>query len=259
MTRRGFTLVEMLVVIGIILLLMGILLPAINRAYVQSVRSRIFADLQSIGTALEAYKQDFGDIPRVVTQAGATNRGDSVLCRALIAPGNEAADGADGPGFRIHPRVGTTPQGKVFGPYLSPEKFKYDPTNLWILDRNGKRILYFPGNKSANTSVPGGYIAAFPYTGSTSAVKPMYNTNDIDMSLFDYGGGNAARGLAKFQALMGCEFAGANAGAAGPSSVFTGEYLLWSAGPDEKYGLVEDPSTPAFSATKCDDVANFPR
>src|SRR5688500_8151272 len=86
---RGFTLVELLVVIGIIVLLMGILLPVANRAYSKAERARVARELQAIGSALEAYKQDHGFYPDpgadpTVTNAGV--RGANILCRALIAP-----------------------------------------------------------------------------------------------------------------------------------------------------------------------------
>src|SRR4051812_7886736 len=60
----GFTLVELLVVIGIIMTLAAILLPALNTAYRNATRARMAGDLQAIVTALEAYKADFGDYPR---------------------------------------------------------------------------------------------------------------------------------------------------------------------------------------------------
>src|SRR5438105_494389 len=61
---RGFTLVELMIVIGVILALLAIGVPMIGRAYRQAVRHRMAGDLQTIATALEAYKQDFGDYPR---------------------------------------------------------------------------------------------------------------------------------------------------------------------------------------------------
>ena len=62
---RGFTLIELLVVIGIIVLLATFLLPVFKRVHIQSSRAGTAADLEIISQALEAYKADFGDYPRL--------------------------------------------------------------------------------------------------------------------------------------------------------------------------------------------------
>ncbi len=53
--KRGFTLIEILVVISIIALLMGILMPAMSRAREQARIVVANAELYGIGIALEAY------------------------------------------------------------------------------------------------------------------------------------------------------------------------------------------------------------
>ena len=57
MRRRGFTLVELLVVIGVIAVLMALLLPALNRARRQGRSVACLAHLQQLGAAFQIYLQ----------------------------------------------------------------------------------------------------------------------------------------------------------------------------------------------------------
>ena len=159
----GFTLVELLIVIGIIALLAGLALPMLVKASKTASITRSRSDLALIETALSAYASDFqnvypqlADITTVQQVANvpgsgfwldtSTDRGARLLCRALIGPGgagqlsngNSTAgpgdDGYDGPGFRARRNVmNGVLGGRVYGPYLQADKWKleYDPSSTY--------------------------------------------------------------------------------------------------------------------------------
>jgi prepilin-type N-terminal cleavage/methylation domain-containing protein len=119
--RKAFTLVELLVVIGIIAILAGLLLPAISQMHRSAQITGQKADFVTIANALDAYKADFGDYPRndVLPRwnTGATLSPQTPapihlsLAAALMGAGPQVTqttsggvymigDGADGLGFR---------------------------------------------------------------------------------------------------------------------------------------------------------------
>jgi prepilin-type N-terminal cleavage/methylation domain-containing protein len=84
--HRGFTLVELLVAIGIIVILIGLLLPAIKHIRLAAYGASSSAQIAAISTAIQQYYNDFNAYPGPLPQnqiddacLGITSNGPSVL------------------------------------------------------------------------------------------------------------------------------------------------------------------------------------
>lgn len=270
MRRKAFTILELLVVIGIIVLIAAILLPMLSRTYREAQRARQAADLHAIETALEAYKNDFGDYPRFDPQlTNAATSGASLLCWALIAPGpamstdpKNPADGADGVGFRIR---GT--QGKVYS-YLQMDQFKvgmpvgdtsFNDATDFIADRWGNPILYYPANRTADVRTTTGYVGNVTYGPSNNKPPPYFN--GIDNANFQYT--NQVNGTSGIQTPSLAEFSTLIGYTPGKTvqQPLPMNYVLWSAGPNGTFGPGPNASAPAEKQPKnpatWDDVTNI--
>ena len=253
---RGFTLVELIVVIGIIVLLMSLLIPMVSKAYRTSVRTRMAADLHAIAQGLEAYKLDQKDYPRLAPYAAGQGSpqidGAILLCWALVAPGPATSttpqtnppDGNDGPGFRAHGTSGT-----LYGPYVTLGALRVgdEDTSMGVqpgvnnsraafLDRYDHPIYYCPARPNSTASITAGNGFVADFSGGMGQQQPMY-----DHAYFCPQGqpnNSSPINLAFMQSVLGD--ANQNGQIDGSESAnYTGPFILWSAGPDQNYNSVK--------------------
>ena len=119
---RGFTLVEVLVVVGIVALLMGVMLPAINRVRETSRRTTCMGNLRVIGQGLLTYARDNKDeFPRIIAQP--TNNDDylethepDATVTSPFANSNNGKNAFELGGVGLDPilRIGIYPENAAF-------------------------------------------------------------------------------------------------------------------------------------------------
>lgn len=91
MNRKGFTLLELLVVVGIIMLLAGLLFPAFNRARISAKNAKAKADVKQLDMAFRAAQMDNrGFTGALDTSGGAQDMDKSRVdyLKGLTSPNN---------------------------------------------------------------------------------------------------------------------------------------------------------------------------
>jgi len=264
---RGFTLVELLVVVCVLVLLIAIGFTVITKATRSAARNRVKRDFQTIASALEVYKQDFGGYPVVTHRAGsdpeslATQKGSYVLARWLIGPGcydgeplpgdgSRPGDGYPGPGYGYGPpNAQGIPTGPVHAAILQPGQIRVSPDpakvprfyrgTFELIDYLDNPIQYYPRHKPDQAAGP----PLLVYTGGDPR-RFLYWASDGDVP------------AALLQGMLGDENLN-NAIDAFETLRFNGDFILATRG--DAPWIQPRPGKVNADVSACENIFNFGR
>ncbi len=169
--ERGFTLVELLIVVAIIAILTGIAIPNFMGARTKARVGRALADMHTIANALEARAIDYGEY---ATGKGTLPTNDLTKTGLIASIPKDPFDKAND-----------------FHYYSSPTS---TPVTKWVITSVGPS-----GNKRFEGKDDWNYVVAGPLGGPESAYTtlddskcPWYDPKDPDKSRDDLGYGGVA-------------------------------------------------------------------
>jgi len=167
--RKGFTLIELMVVIAIIIILAAIAIPNYLKMTERAKRSRLASDFATLATVLETYKTDWGKYPTAAA-AQAVNLTTTVIHTELSASGTGVAVlniathynavGEQGPIEYIKPGTLTS----IINPFIAANNPSYGSADgdNWVIYAQIDTAVWLSRTDGVSTLVQTAAVPAIP-------------------------------------------------------------------------------------------------
>ncbi len=184
---RGFTMVEMVTVIGVILILVALLLPVLRTVRNNATKTKVQAMIQTLSVALKAYETDWGCFPSVagitLCPASPTLAQRQAASRVLYFCLNTAFRAGVSTTAPTGASSGTITPSKTAGPYLDLTSKDYTGTGagIYVVDAWGQPFAYnYDSDYNPATTPPSHNTSSFDLwsvgaDGTTGNSDDVYN------------------------------------------------------------------------------------
>lgn len=187
-TNKGFTLTELMVVVGLIAILMTLILVGINRNKVQTRDNIRISDIQSIRLALEQYRASCGVFPATL-DLDTNNTRNTAECNFEL--GDFISQIPTPPGYGNSDGVNPQMNGEYLYVGLSSRTSGFRPCfeyNLGIQLENGKEDSYSNGQNAKYFELDHDFNASdstyrYPCTGSGRIIE---DTDNDSYGIYDF-------------------------------------------------------------------------
>jgi type IV pilus assembly protein PilA len=148
--QKGFSLIELLIVVAIILIIAAIAIPNLLRSKIAANQASAVGSLRTLNTSCIAYSTSYGTFPTALSNLGPVNGGNASSTSADLI--DSVLSGGQKSGYNFTYSVGSANQS--YSITATPINGGVTGQNMYFTDQSGVIRVDTSGSGATSTSTP---------------------------------------------------------------------------------------------------------